>query len=202
MRLLCIFIGYLCGSFLTAQLVARYKTGKSADQLGSGNPGMANMAAQLGKKWAALTLIGDILKTVLPVILCRFLLFPSLGQIAILYVGLGVALGHGFPFWHRFRGGKSVTVTCTYIVLFAPLWGIVAALFGLGTVLLSGYLTLGALVIPCLFLIPVFAFYGTEAGAVALAGTVLLFFLHRNAIWKLVHQEEKRIDLWAKLIKR
>lgn len=64
-RLLCLLVGYLCGCFLTAELVARARTGKSAVALGTGNPGMANLAHELGKGWGAVVLAGDIAKTAL-----------------------------------------------------------------------------------------------------------------------------------------
>ena len=55
-RLLCLLVGYLCGCFLTAELVARARTGKSAAALGTGNPGMANLAHELGKGWGAVVI--------------------------------------------------------------------------------------------------------------------------------------------------
>ena len=201
MRFLCIIIGYLCGCFLTADFVARSKTGKSVFEIGTGNPGMANILEQLGVKWAAVTLLGDFLKTVLPCVLCGYLLFRPLGQTAILYAGLGAALGHGFPFWHKFRGGRGVAVTCTYIVLFSPLWGLLANLAGLCVVVVTGYLALGALVIPSLFLIPVFLNFRLEAGLVALAGVALVVFLHRDSIRRIVNKAEKKVDLLAKFKK-
>lgn len=88
MRFLCIVIGYLCGCFLTADAVARHKTGKSAFAIGTGNPGMANILEQFGVKWAAATLLGDVLKTVLPCLLCRYLLFKSPGSIGNPLCGL------------------------------------------------------------------------------------------------------------------
>lgn len=202
MRLLSILIGYLCGCFLTAEAVARCKTGRHAFEIGTGNPGMANIARTLGAKWAAATLLGDILKTALPCMLCRFLLFPSLGRVAILYAGVGAALGHAFPFWNRFRGGRSVAVTCSYLILFSPLWGVAAELAGLGAVLATGYLAAGALLIPSLYLLPAFLLYGREAGLVVLAGTALTFFLHRDSIRRLAGKMEKKEDLLAKLKNR
>ncbi len=199
MRFLCVMIGYLCGCFLTAQIVARYKTGKSACKIGSGNPGMANMGRLFGIKWAAITLFGDVLKTIIPCVICRYVFFPSLDQIAILYAGLGAALGHAFPFWNKFRGGKSVAVTCTYIVLFSPLYGVIVELAGLCITIATGYLAIGALVIPILYLILVFWFYGLEAGLISVAGAALLFFLHRDSLRRIVHKTEKRVDLLAKL---
>jgi len=202
MRFSCILIGYLCGCFLTANIVARHKAGKSAFEIGSGNPGMANIGGLFGIKCAAATLLGDILKTALPCMLCRHILFPSLGRISILYVGLGTALGHGFPFWNKFRGGRSVAVTCTYLVLFSPLWGIVVELAGLCAEMATGYPAVGALAIPSLYLIPLFWKYGSEAGFVSLAGTVLLFLLHRDSLWRIAHKTEKKVDLLEKLKNR
>ena len=199
MRVLCVMIGYLFGCFLTAEAVARRNTGKSACEIGSKNPGMANMVNVFGVKWGAVTLLGDILKTAVPCMLCRFVLFPSLGPVAILYAGLGAALGHGFPFWNHFRGGRGVAVTCAYIVLFSPLWGILANLLGLFVRIVTQYPAAGALVIPASFLIPVFCVYGMEAGCVALAGTALLFFLHRDSLYRMVHKSEKKSDLIAKM---
>ena len=201
MRILCILTGYLFGCFLTAEVVARYKAGKSASEIGSNNPGMANMGGQFGAKWAAVTLLGDVLKTVLPCMLSRFVFFSSLGRIAILYAGLGAALGHGFPFWHKFRGGRGVAVTCSYMILFSPVWGIIAELMGLAVVILTGYLAVGALVIPILYLIPIFWIFGAEAGCVALAGTALLFFLHRDSIRRLVQKSEQKIDRLSRIRK-
>jgi acyl phosphate:glycerol-3-phosphate acyltransferase len=201
MRFLCIVIGYLFGCFLIADFVARSKTGKSVFEIGTGNPGTANIWEQFGVKWAAVTLLGDFLKTVLPCVLCGYLLFRPLGQPAILYTGLGVALGHGFPFWHEFRGGRGVAVTCTYIVLFPPLWGLLSNLAGLCVVIATGYLAFGALVIPGLFLILVFLNFSLEAGLVALAGAALIVILHRDSIRRIANRAEKKVDLLAKFKK-
>ena len=136
-RLLCLLLGYLCGCFLTAELVARARTGKSAAALGTGNPGMANLAHELGKGWGAVVLAGDIAKTALAFGLCRAL-FPALGGLSGLWAGLGAVLGHNFPLWRGFRGGKGVAVTCAALILFSPLWGTAACLSGLAVTLLSG----------------------------------------------------------------
>jgi len=199
MRLFSLFIGYLCGCFLTGDRVAHYKTGRSAFAIGSGNPGMANILGQLGVKWAAITLLGDILKTVIPCVLCRYVLFRSLGSLAILYAGVGTALGHGYPFWHGFRGGKGVAVTCACLMLFSPLWGLLANLAGLGIVLVTGYLAVGALAIPSLFLIPAFLKFGAEAGFVTLANVVLLFSLHGDSLRRIRNGSEKKTDLLSKI---
>lgn len=95
-RLLCLLLGYLCGCFLTAELVARARTGKSAAALGTGNPGMANLAHELGKGWGAVVLAGDIAKTALAFGLCRAL-FPALGGLSGLVGRAGCGAGPQFP---------------------------------------------------------------------------------------------------------
>lgn len=197
MRFLCVVAGYFCGCFLTAEAVARWKTGKSACGIGSGNPGTANICGLFGKKWGAVTLLGDVLKTVLPCMTCRYLFFPQLGRLAILYAGLGATLGHGFPFWNKFRGGRGVAVFCTYLILFSPIAGIMAELIGLCFVIVTKYLALGALVIPIIFLFPAFRYGGLEAGLVFLAGTALLFLFHRDSIGRIAHGTEEKTDLSA-----
>ena len=96
----CILTGYLCGCFLTAEAVSRHAAGKSASRLGTGNPGMANIMAQLGFKWGLLVLAGDLLKTLFPCMLCRFLLFPqaSVWQQGIIFLsGTVSAAGRALP---------------------------------------------------------------------------------------------------------
>ena len=112
--LICLVVGYLCGSVLTAEIVARRLAGRSVFEIGDGNPGMANVGHELGTP-AALA--------------C-----------------LGATLGHIFPFWHGFRGGKGVTTIASTIILMAPLWGILAGVVGVATIIVSGYLSVAAVV--------------------------------------------------------
>ena len=184
-RLLCLLVGYLCGCFLTAELVARARTGKSAAALGTGNPGMANLAHELGKGWGAVVLAGDIAKTALAFGLCRAL-FPALGGLSGLWAGLGAVLGHNFPLWRGFRGGKGVAVTCAALILFSPLWGTAACLSGLAVTLLSGWLPLGAVVIPALFVPPAFLCHGREAGLLALILALIRLSRHIRGLGRLL----------------
>jgi len=143
---ICLIVGYFCGSLLTAEGVARRFAGRSIFELGDGNPGMANVGHELGKRAAIICLVGDILKTLIPVIVLR-ILFPNPGfKIVTAWTGVGSTLGHLFPFWHGFKGGKGVTTIATTIILMNPLWGILAGVVGIVTIILSGYLSVGAVV--------------------------------------------------------
>lgn len=157
--LYCIGIGYLFGNFITAEFVGRLFYHKSLFEHGSGNPGMNNTSKVLGKKAAAIVLLGDIFKTVLAVVVCRFL-FPDQGNLANLYAGAGTMLGHCFPFWHHFEGGKGVAVLCATYILFAPIYGLIALACGGIALLLKKGVKVAAAIIPAVFclLIAIFQF--------------------------------------------
>ena len=144
-RLVCLVIGYLCGCVLCSDIVARRISGKSAFELGDGNPGMANVGHVLGTPAALLSLAGDILKTVVAVVISR-LIFPQMGILATAWAGLGATLGHDFPFWHHFRGGKGVTTIASTIILMSPLWGILAGVVGFLSIIITGYLSTAAVI--------------------------------------------------------
>lgn len=149
--ILSLLIGYAFGNILTAEIIGRFYR-KSLFEHGSGNPGMTNTVKVLGKKAGALVLLGDILKTCLAIGLC-LLLFPGLGHLSTLYCGCGVMLGHCFPLWHHFQGGKGVACAATAFVLYWPLAGIVALLCGGAGILLKRGVKLSAVIIDIVFMI-------------------------------------------------
>jgi len=189
-RLGAIGIGYVFGCFLTACVVARVDTGKSVREIGTGNPGMANIMDQLGFTAGLIVIFGDILKTVLSALLA-LVLFPELSRTAILYAGLGAVLGHNYPFWRKFSGGKGVAVTCTALILYAPFVGTASDLIGMLVVFFTGFLGLGSIVITTAFLIASFFCYGTESVILALALEVLMILKHYPSLVKIARGEEK-----------
>ena len=162
LRVLCLGAGYLFGCFLTAEIVARCTAGCSAREIGTGNPGMANILTHLGKPAGFLVLAGDVLKTAAACWFC-WQAAPELGHTALLYGGLGAVLGHNWPFWNKFRGGKGVAVNCTWLILYLPITGALCCLAGGGAVLLSGYLPLGAVLIAALAVLVAWLQYGGES---------------------------------------
>ena len=191
-RIICLVIGYIFGCFLTGELVARCCTGESAAQLGTGNPGMANLSHELGLWWGLLVLLADILKTALACMTVWLLFGAALGRLALLWACLGAVLGHNFPFWQRFRGGKGVAVTCAGLILYSPLWGTAACLTGLGVTVITGWLPLGAVVIPAVFLPLSVLFHSWEAGALSLALTALMVSRHYHGLGRILRGEEPR----------
>ena len=125
--------------FPHGEVVARCTAGESARQIGSGNPGMANIMTHLGKRAGLLVLAGDVLKTAAACWFC-WQLAPELHLTALLYGGFGAVLGHNWPFWNHGHGGKGVAVTCAWLMLYLPVTGVLCCLAGGIAVLLTGYL--------------------------------------------------------------
>lgn len=176
--------------------MARTGLKKSAFAIGTGNPGMANIMEQMGFKAGLTVLLGDIFKTVAACFLSWFL-FMHLGLLAMAYSLLGVVLGHNFPLWNGFRGGKGVTVTCSAMVLLLPGWGIGCCLLGFFAVFFTHYLAVGAIVIPVSFIAPAFLFCGAEVGWIAVIMAVIMFFEHLPGLIRMARGTEDPTDLVA-----
>ena len=192
LAVICTVIGYLCGCFLTAELAARLAEGKSASEIGSGNPGMANIMANLGKKAGFFVLAGDVEKTLIAFGVSWLLAGGLLGRETFLWAGLGVVLGHNFPFWKKFRGGKGVAVTCTWLIFFMPVWGTVSCIAGGAVVLATGYLPLGAVLIPLLGTCFAFFSQGIMAGIFFLLSFLLMLSRHYRGLLRIVRGTEER----------
>lgn len=218
MRLLCLLIGYLFGSFLTAEVVTRRETGRPCSELGgTGNPGMANVMTYLGFKAGVVVLIGDILKTAFAVGICEFFISPIIGRVARLYAGFGAVLGHDFPLWlyledavyrkkngknarkKKSSGGKGVTCCCTALILFAPFWGTLACVIGLVVVLISQYLCVGGALIPAAFIVPAFWQFGFEAGILTMILFLLCLIKHYPAIKTIPSGTCEKTDVAGKI---
>ena len=150
-RLACLAIGYVFGLFQTSYIYGRMR-GIDIREHGSGNAGATNAMRTLGKGAGLITFAGDCLKCVLAVLLVRYLwggLYPdeSIGKLFGLYAAFGVILGHNFPFYLKFHGGKGISATAgLYISLSLPMSGIGLVLF-LIAVIATRYVSVGSLVI-------------------------------------------------------
>ena len=119
-RLICLAIGYVCGLFQTSYIIGRfYKT--DIREHGSGNAGTTNALRTFGKKAGAMTLLGDCLKCVAATFLVKLFLGKTYGDILPLltvYAAAGCTLGHNFPFYLNFRGGKGIAASVGFILAF------------------------------------------------------------------------------------
>ena len=191
-RLISLLLGYAFGCFITAELVTRRLVGKRPAEIGSGNPGMANIMAQLGFRAGALVLAGDVLKTAAACVLAA-VLFPAARGIAPLYAGLGAVLGHDFPFWNRFRGGKGVASTCMALFVYDPLWGLLADIAGMLAVFSTGWLPLGGVLIPLCYFVFALCLRGAEPAALAAVLTLLAAQRHWPGLLRVLRGQEKPV---------
>jgi len=182
-------LGYLLGSIPFGLLLTRLAGTQDLRTIGSGNIGATNVLRTGRKSLAAATLIGDMLKGTVAVILAGYFGGPNAAMLA----ALGAFLGHLFPVWLKFKGGKGVA---TYIgVLLGLFWpgALVFALLWLATAFTSRYSSLSALV--AAFVTPIFLWWFGHAALASLFAvlTLLLFYTHRENIKRLQAGTEGKI---------
>ena len=197
-RVFCVLIGYLFGSFLTADIVAKVGAKTNAFEVGDGNPGMANIGHELGTKAAVACLAGDILKTVAAV-LASHAIFPQLGSLATGWAGLGATLGHVFPFWHHFKGGKGVTTMSSASILMNPLFGIISGIVGIVAIVISGYLSVAAVIQMIVFAIAMAFVGGREFFIISCIFVVLTLYCHRKSLAGIKNGTTRQASLSVKL---
>ena len=143
----CLAIGYIFGCLSTAFIIGKLHK-IDIRNYGSGNAGTTNVLRTLGKRSGAFTFIGDFLKGLFPVLLVRFLIFPDSDCTMLLafYTGLGVILGHNFPFWLHFRGGKGIASTCGVFLAINPVITGCCIILFVAIVFISRYVSLASIV--------------------------------------------------------
>lgn len=181
--------GYLLGSVSFSIILSKLQYKKDVRSSGSGNAGATNVARVFGMKAGIFTLVCDILKTLLPMALGLALD----GYLGVAIAGVGAILGHCFPVFFGFKGGKGVSVAAA-IALFCD-WKcflICIALF-LVIVLITRYVSLGSVIAVTLFPITAALFsLGTERVILAVFTAVLVVFMHRSNISRLISGTESK----------
>jgi glycerol-3-phosphate acyltransferase PlsY len=182
-------LGYLLGSIPFGLILTRLAGTQDPRTIGSGNIGATNVLRTGRKGLAAATLIGDMLKGTVAVMVGRYLG----GHNAAMIAALGAFLGHLFPVWLNFKGGKGVAV---YIGVLLGLFPPAAVMFGviwLTTAFVTRYSSLSALVAS--FVTPIFlwAFGYLALAALFAVLTLLLFYMHRENIKRLQTGAEGKI---------
>lgn len=186
---------YLIGSVSFAVVVSRLMGLADPHSYGSGNPGATNVLRTGNRKAALFTLLGDVGKGVAAVLLARWLA-PTLGLsgLAIMGVGLAAFLGHLYPVFHRFAGGKGVATAAGVLLALDPLHGLAVLGTWLAVAYLSRYSSLAALTAAALAPVYWGLFYGIDASTlIVLIMSLLLIWRHRSNINKLLAGKESRI---------
>lgn len=188
-------VSYLLGSINSAVIISKKIYGYDVRDYGSGNAGMTNMFRSFGKKAGFLTLGGDVLKALVSVVL-GFVLLGGPGQ----YVaGFFCMLGHIFPIFFRFKGGKGVIVSAITVLLIDPLvFLILALIFGL-MFLATQIISASSLTAAFFFPMVVYAFNIQHPNIMYLLFSIMMAFfviaMHKENIHRLLNKTEKKFTI-------
>ena len=210
-RIICLVIGYLFGMIQTAFFYGKMK-GIDIRQHGSGNAGTTNTLRVLGTKAGFIVLFGDMLKCILAILLTTALFGRQFGDMLYLlkiYTAAGCVIGHDFPFYMSFKGGKGIACTAGYLVAFhASFIPILLASF-LIPFLITHFVSLRSLCLYTVFMILLVVegqngVFGMtqplllELYMIAALMTALAFYQHRANIVRLIRREERKTYLFKK----
>jgi len=189
---------YLLGSIPFGVLISQKVARLDITKAGSGNIGATNVAREVGLKWGVVTLLADVLKGFIPVLLARYLLGSSIEIDEALkgMVGLSVLLGHQFPVYNRFRGGKGVATCLGVFLAISPISCLFSGVIFLILVTLLRYISLGSIL--GVLTMPIWLYlmgHSTFMILPSLAMSLLITFQHRENIQRLIQGNERR---WQK----
>jgi len=197
---LLLVVAYLAGSIPVGVIVARISGGPDPRTIGSGRTGGTNALRALGRKWAALVVIGDLLKGALPVLLARV----ATGGDAPVEVACALAavFGSSRSVFLRFAGGRGVATGVGTMLVIQPWAVILAAPIFIGVILITRYVSLGSLLGSVAMVAIVTLWWLAANGAVpiiypiyAAIGCVLIWLAHADNIDRLLHGTERKFDL-------
>ena len=207
-RLLSLALGYCFGLFQTAYIIGKIK-GIDLRKEGSGNLGSTNVLRVLGKKAGIICLIGDIMKTILACLVAHTIfvggpLYQRSSLLYMIYAGFGAVLGHDYPFYLHFKGGKGIAAMAGLIIILDGRIAIVLTIIFFAIVIRTRYVSLGSITVMALFLVMWIIF--NQLGLVGLSSDLRLesylmvavavslsFIQHRANIGRLINGTENKI---------
>ena len=195
-------LAYLLGSIPFGYLLVRLSGGGDVRETGSGGTGATNVTRRAGKGVGVLTLLLDALKGMAAVLIARSALGAG-SEWWVCAAAVAAVLGHVFPVWLRFRGGKGVATGLGVFLVLAPLATVCALAVFVAVVWLWRFVSLGSITAAAVLPLAVWALGAVGLSdraappvlAVAAVGAALIIFMHRANIGRLVRGEESRLKL-------
>ena len=197
-------IAYLIGSINFSVILSKKMAGFDVREKGSGNAGTTNMLRSVGKKAAALTLICDVLKGIVAILIAMFIgwAFKIENQSLLVQIaGIAVVLGHTFPIFFGFKGGKGVATSLGILIMSNWQIGLICLVFGVLLIALTRMVSLGSCAAAVLF--PVLTLFITDNYIVSQGSgyliysiilAVIVLFNHRSNIKRIMAGTENRIS--------
>ena len=194
-NLLILFLGYLFGSFTSGYLAGRITKGVDIRSLGSGSTGATNVLRHIGKRAAIAVFLIDVFKGVLSILLAKYFLLNDSWQVAI---GLSTLIGHIWPIWLNWRGGKAVA---TGLGIFLGLsWQVGLATLGIFILMIALFRIVSLASISAVLTLPLIMFLSFQESSisipyliVSLLAMTLVVWRHRENIARLIKGKEPKI---------
>jgi glycerol-3-phosphate acyltransferase PlsY len=204
-RVIALVLGYFLGIFQTGYIYGKHK-GMDIRTQGSGNAGTTNTLRVLGWKAGLITFAGDLLKAMLAVAIIHFAFrsrYPEAIKVLELYAGFGAVLGHNFPFYLNFKGGKGIACTSGMILAVCPQAAPICLVLFIGAVAITRYVSLGSILVVVSYLIQVIVFgqlgylnveaaYLPEFYVLSVCFTAMALWRHRANIKRLLTGTENK----------
>lgn len=184
-------IAYLLGSISTGMLVSKAMGGPDLHKVGSGNTGATNALRTMGKKGGAIVFAGDVVKALLACLVGRL----WMGQNGVLLAGLFVILGHNWPVFFGFKGGKGVSSTCGVMLMTFWWQALICYVITIAMIAITKFVSLGSLALVVLFGILVTATNWGNWLVIAWVWVIagLCIYRHHANIGRLIHGTERKI---------
>ena len=195
MNLLILFLGYFFGSFPSGYLAGRIAKGIDIRSLGSGSTGATNVLRHIGKRAAIIVFLLDVFKGVLSILLAKYLLLNDSWQVAI---GLSTLIGHIWPVWLNWKGGKAVA---TGLGIFLGLsWQVGLATLGVFIIMITLFRIVSLASVSAALALPLIMFLSFSSSnislpflIISLLAMILVIWRHRENIVRLIKGKEPRI---------
>jgi glycerol-3-phosphate acyltransferase PlsY len=193
-----VIIPYLICSINPAIMVTKIKSGKDIRELGSGNPGLTNTLRTQGKSAAAIVLLFDVSKGVGSVfavkLFCTYVCELCSADIFMLVASLMAVIGHCFPLYYKFKGGKAILVTVSSLFVIDPLVALILLGVFIIIVAITRYVSLGSVISAALYPIAAWIRQGSLVWtAFAAITAAILIIKHRENIKRLLKGNEKKL---------
>ena len=210
-RVIALAIGYVCGLFQTGYIYGRTK-GVDIRNEGSGNAGTTNSLRVFGWKAGLITFLGDLCKAILAEVLVKVIFdgsYPDSIKVLELYAGFGTVLGHNFPCYLKFKGGKGIACTAGVILAVCPLAAPICLVLFIGSIAITRYVSLGSILVVIAYLIQVIVFgqmgylhmeaeYLPEFYIITACFTGMALWRHRANIKRLLNGTENKLGMKKK----
>lgn len=197
-------IAYLIGSINFSILISKKKAGYDIRQKGSGNAGTTNMLRNLGKKYAAITLICDVLKGVVAIVIAIIvgnILGDTNKALLVQIAGVAVVIGHTFPIFFGFKGGKGVATSLGILLMTNWQLGLICLVFALVLMALTRVVSMGSIAAAILYPILTLGHYIVESSGLgngyfiySVILAVIVIFNHRENIKRILSGTENKIS--------